>query len=60
MYMITDFEEDRECDAAKCIIAQSMEQHPVWVGCDCGVWLHCFCAGLEEPTDGFLCDACSY
>lgn len=55
---IIDLEEDQECDAQKCIIADSDDQSPIWIGCNCGLWFHLFCINLVEPIDNFLCDNC--
>ena len=39
---------DQECDASLCIIEQFGELHPVWIVCDCGTWVHCFCIGGKD------------
>lgn len=54
----TDLEEDHECDADVCDIASTPECNPVWVGCDCGLWFHVYCLGLNEPDEFFTCDNC--
>jgi len=52
-------EEDQDCDAAVCIINQSSEEWPMWVGCECGSWIHLFCARLKlDNIENFQCDFC--
>jgi len=55
---VKELEEDKECDAFTCIISQSDEDFPTWIGCDCGRWYHLYCVDLKEACDSFLCAFC--
>ena len=48
-FMCVDIEEDKECDASVCIIEESGEDRPVWIGCECGTWVHYFCVHIKDP-----------
>ena len=56
--MKSSIEEDRECDAIHCVIEESGDLTPQWIGCDCGQWFHLFCLNLTEIDDNFLCYFC--
>jgi hypothetical protein len=51
-------EEDRPCDAEECIIDNSNDLMPVWIGCDCGNWFHLYCLELFSPPEQFVCNKC--
>ena len=53
-----ELEEDKECDT-QCIIANSSELNPLWVGCDqCDSWFHTYCLGLQDPDEFIQCENC--
>ena len=48
-------EEDRDCDARKCVISESEDLTPKWIGCECGRWFHMYCVNKTEITEHFVC-----
>ena len=51
-------EEDRDCDARKCVISESEDLTPKWIGCECGRWFHMYCVNMTEITEHFVCCFC--
>ena len=42
-------EDDRDCDARKCVISESEDLTPKWIGCECGP-MYCM-----NKTEHFVC-----
>ena len=58
MSIVLEVEEDKECDAAVCIIEESDHHNPTWVGCECGLWFHMYCLDLDSFDENFVCTNC--
>ena len=58
MSIVLEVEEDKECDAAICIIEESDHHNPTWVGCECGLWFHMHCLDLDSFDENFVCTNC--
>lgn len=56
----SSLEEDRQCDAFKCVISDTDDTTPTWIGCNCNRWFHLYCVNLDELDDNFSCDFCNY